>query len=545
MNGAAGSNLTVAAILRVLSLPIALPFALRSFFGERLTIDRARTQLAQALESRGARFLDVARTHVYGRRRSPYRRLLELAGCTYGDLQALIRREGLEGALRELARHGVYLTPAEFKGREPVVRGGTVFRVRPAELDRSVLTPALMSRSSGSTGAAVRSFTHLDWLEQEAAAVAVFLEAHNLMGHTFAAYEPVLPGCGGVVFMMMLTRLGIRCERWFARQVPIESRLERAYEHVVAAELALAGRWFGPGFPRPEPVGIDELQGVVEWVETHRRAGTPCCIRTVASNAARIARVALEAGAALAGATFVASGEPLTEAKRRVIEQAGARVTPMYGFEPSVRVGFGCATPAAIDDMHVSEQTLAVVEHPLPLLRDDRTIHPLLFTTLSASASRLQMNVANGDEAQLERRACGCALGDAGLTLHVRQVRSYEHFTGEGLNYAFGTLSELVETTLPAEFGGGIGDYQLVEEEDSAGRTRLSLVVHPRIGALDEARVLARLRQGLAEGSRGNRFMVGVWTEAQTLKICRKAPVASARGKIVPVRTAVRHPADR
>jgi hypothetical protein len=545
MSALAGTDLTPAAILRFLILPVALPFALRTFFGQRLTIGGARTQLAGALETREARFLDMIRTHVYDRPRSPYRRLLELAGCTYTDLQALVRREGLEGALRELARHGVYLTAAEFKGKEPVVRGNTVFHVYPGELERGVFTPGLMSQSSGSSDLPVRSFTHLDWLTQEAATVAVFLQAHGLLAHAFAAYEPVLPGCGGVVFMMMLTRLGIGCERWFARQVPIETRLERAYDHLIAYELALAGRWFGPGFPKPESVGIEDLSRIVHWVEAHHRAGTPCCIRTVASNAARIARVALDGGASLAGATFIATGEPLTNAKRRVIEQAGACATPTYGCEPLGRVGFGCARPSAIDDLHVSEQTLAVIEHPLPLDRGEGSIHPLLFTTLYPSASKLHLNVANGDEGHLERRNCACALGAAGLTLHLHQLRSYEKFTSEGLNYAFSDLSELVETTLPAEFGGGIGDYQLCEEEDPGGQTRLSLLVHPRIGSLDEERLLARLQQGLANGSRGNRFMAGVWTAARTLRIRREAPVVSPRGKILPIRVAGRRLSDR
>lgn len=536
MRTLAGTDLAPAAILRFLILPVALPFALRSFFGAQLTVDRARAQLAQALETRPARFLDLVRTHVYARPRSPYRKLLALAGCAFGDLETLVHREGLEGALRELARQGVYLTAAEFKGKAPVVRGRTVFGIHPRDLERGIFTPGLMTRSSGSSNMPVGAFTHLDWLEQEAATVAVFLEAHDLLAHAFAAYEPLLPGCGGVVFMMMLTKLGIACERWFARWVPIETRLERAYGRLIACELARAGHRFGPGFPKPEAVAMDDLRCVVRWAQAQRRAGTPCCIRTVASNAARIARVALEEGASLAGATFVASGEPLTAAKRRVIEQAGARVTPMYGFEPSVRVAFGCARPSALDDMHVSERTLAVIEHPLPLDGGDGAIHPLLFTTLYPSASKLQLNVANGDQAQLERRDCGCALGTAGLTLHVQHVRSYEQFTSEGLNYAFSALSDLLETTLPAEFGGGIGDYQLLEEEDARGQTRLSLLAHPRIGNLDEARLLARLQDGLAAGSRGNRFMVGVWANAQTLRIRRAAPLVSERGKILPVR---------
>ena len=58
----------------------------------------------------------------------------------------------------------------------------------------------------------------------------------------------------------------------------------------------------------------------------------------------------------------------------------------------------------------------------------------------------------------------------------------------------------LGEQTLPSEFGGRVGDYQLVEEEDDNGQTRVTLVVDPTTGALDEERLLKRLRTGLAEG---------------------------------------------
>lgn len=51
--------------------------------------------------------------------------------------------------------------------------------------------------------------------------------------------------------------------------------------------------------------------------------------------------------------------------------------------------------------------------------------------------------------------------------------------TGEGMNYSAGCLFDLLETQIPSEFRGGPGDYQLVEEEDERGQTRLTLLVHP------------------------------------------------------------------
>src|SRR5204863_6174619 len=135
---------------------------------------------------------------------------------------------------------------------------------------------------------------------------------------------------------------------------------------------------------------------------------------------------------------------------------------------------------------HVNEHLFALILHPEPLVVGDAAIHPLLLTTLHAEAPRSLLNVGNGDYGLLGARACGCALESAGLKLHLHSIRSFEKLTSEGMNYYYGDLFELLERTIPGDFGGGPGDYQLVEEEDSAGQTRLTLVVHPAVGAVDE-----------------------------------------------------------
>jgi hypothetical protein len=126
-------------------------------------------------------------------------------------------------------------------------------------------------------------------------------------------------------------------------------------------------------------------------------------------------------------------------------------------------------------------------------------------------------------------------LEKAGLPLHLYNIRSFEKFTSEGMNYFYGDLYELFERNFPCEFGGGPGDYQLMEEEDGNGQTRLTLVVDPSVGSVDENMVLQRLRAALSNGSRGNRFMTKVWESAGTFRITRQKPHASPRGKILPL----------
>ncbi len=93
---------------------------------------------------------------------------------------------------------------------------------------------------------------------------------------------------------------------------------------------------------------------------------------------------------------------------------------------------------------------------------------------------------------------------------------------------------------LPDAFGGGPGDYQILEEEGAGGQTFLTLLVDPGVDGIDEQGLLGRLGSELAGDNRQNRFMSRVWQNSGTLRICREAPVASARGKILPLRVARR-----
>ena len=62
----------------------------------------------------------------------------------------------MEGTLRTLRTAGVYFTFEEFKGREPVVRGGKTLPVRPRDFDNTYLRSAYYGETGGSTGAGTR-----------------------------------------------------------------------------------------------------------------------------------------------------------------------------------------------------------------------------------------------------------------------------------------------------------------------------------------------------------------------------------------------------
>ena len=118
----------------------------------RVTAEEAHTVLRERLKNRNANFLAMVRHAIYGNPASPYRRLLELAGCEYGDMERLVQHEGLEGTLRALYRKGVYLTVEESKGRRPVVRGSATFEFPPRQLHDPRVVADMVATSSGSRG---------------------------------------------------------------------------------------------------------------------------------------------------------------------------------------------------------------------------------------------------------------------------------------------------------------------------------------------------------------------------------------------------------
>jgi hypothetical protein len=182
-----------------------------------LTVEAAELQVRQALADREHRFLEIARLEIYGRSDNPFAILLRHAGCVHGDLARSVREDGLDATLERLARDGVYLTDAEFKGKQEVVRGGLAFRADPAAFDPLGAVRGFVSASSGTSNAPVRSVSPLHWLERETPAAGVFLAAHGRLRHALATYEPLGPGNAGVEFLLTAARLGIAPERWFAR----------------------------------------------------------------------------------------------------------------------------------------------------------------------------------------------------------------------------------------------------------------------------------------------------------------------------------------
>lgn len=110
---------------------------------------RARVTPRLRLERREADFLALAKRLIHGYLVSPYRQLLALAGCEPGDLERLVRADGVEGAFRTLFERGVYLTVEEFKGQRAAVRGSATVAIQPERLRNPAAASHLTIRSGG------------------------------------------------------------------------------------------------------------------------------------------------------------------------------------------------------------------------------------------------------------------------------------------------------------------------------------------------------------------------------------------------------------
>jgi hypothetical protein len=258
---------------------------------------------------------------------------------------------------------------------------------------------------------------------------------------------------------------------------------------------------------------------------------------TYVSSAVLVCQAASALGLDLRGAQFSVGGEPITPARLDAIRGAGAEAAPRYGSMDAGLIGDGCLAPAASDDHHLYDDLVAVVQPGRDLARPDVPADAVLLSGLRPTAPLLLLNVAIGDRASVVERPCGCPLERAGWRTHLATIRSYEKLTAGGMTFLDTEVVEVLERALPARFGGGPTDYQLVEDEGPAGEPRLRLLVHPRVGVVDSAAIASAFLAALAAGPGAARVMGFAWRDGGFLHVERVAPHSTASGKILHLHT--------
>ena len=507
---------------------------LRPFLKEPITLEQSHQMIGRRLASRESNLLTVVRRAVYENKQSPYLKLLNLAGCEYGDLERMVRSDGIEHSLRTLRREGVYTSIEEFKGKKELIRGDKVFRFRESDFDNPLVSRHLEASSGGTRSAGTRTAYDFDFLTQSwASCDVVRFNAYGVAQVPFAMWLPVMPGAGPI-WLLSLAKAGILPVRWFS---PVEKRGFRPSlkNRMGTNYIVRAGRAFGARLPTPEYIAPSDASVVAHWMADTAKQSGGCCLGTYTSLAVRVCQQARTDGIDIGGTAFIVGGEPITATKRSEIEAAGAAVYPDYTFMEAGIVGYACTNPAAVDEMHLRTDIFALVQYPRPVPHAAASVDAFLFTTLLPSAPKILLNLESGDYGVVENRHCGCRFEELGLTQHVHSIRGFDRLTGTGMTFVGTDLVRIVEDVLPAKLGGASTDYQMVEEEDARGHTRMSVLVNPEVGELDEADVIRTILDELSKGKDAQRMMARIWAETGTLRVIRQRPIETVRGKLLPL----------
>ncbi|MHC4948415.1 MAG: hypothetical protein ACYTG1_09160 [Planctomycetota bacterium] len=494
----------------------------------------AARQLVQTQRRRRAEsFLRLVERGVFQVPDSPWLALFRHAGLSFDDVRRLVETEGLEPALATLHAAGVRASLDESKGRVPIRRGSLEIPVRDRQFDNPLAARHYEAATGGSRGMRSRMFIDFDLLAHEAGYVQLFLDTFALHDADVGVWWPVPPGSAGLKNLLRQAKLGAPVSRWFS-QYPISWRPPQLRPAVLTHLALLVSRVVRRPLPRPEHVPLDEAGRVAAWLAACRRAGRTGILITTVGASMRVCQAARAEGLDISGSFFRVGGEPYTEAKAAVVAEAGCRAASYYAMAETGIIAAPCGRPEAPDDLHILEDKMAVLVLPMTPAAGGPEVAALHHTTLHTSCTRIMINVESGDYATEATRDCGCPLHAAGFHRHLHTIRSYDKLTSEGMTFIGDELLRIVDEVLPRQFGGSPTDYQFVEEEVD-GLTRVSLLVSPRVGEIDESAVTDAVTRRLGAERGAAAMMATVWRDGGVLQVQRRDPYATGVAKILPL----------
>ncbi len=350
--------------------------------------------LCRRLERREEDFLDVVRRAVYEVPTSPYRALLQWAGCEYGDLVRAVRADGLEGALgHALSTRGLPRgrraegpLPSSPRSHDHPVRSGRAaqspggrvvagaYERGPGSLDGGSRGPRLRPRSSREHLSGARRPRGRGLGQGDLGHPRSLGDRGDPLQHVRPARRATLPP-------------GRPGSRRPSSTLPLESSTH-------AGRQPGSGSASPPADPRADG-GSDPRR---RMDGSHAASGSyaaPLDIRECGCGAVRHCPLAW--AGPHPGAQATVTGEPVTAGRRAVNAAAGMQAVPDYGSaEAGGSLTHGCLRPpAAPDDMHFFRDLHALVRveggrGPLP----DGT---LLVTSLRETAPLILLNMSMGD----------------------------------------------------------------------------------------------------------------------------------------------------
>jgi len=506
---------------------------LRSFLRNTITLQDASRIVSQLLAEREDNFLRLVQRGVFGYRQSPYLPLFEMAGCEFGDIRRMVRTKGLEQTLLALREAGVYVTFEEVKARRPIERGGRVFKISEASFDNPFVKAHYFAETGGSTGAGTRVSHELDHLAVISAHELITYTAHGVVDIPKVVWRGVLPDGSGINNILRLSHYGRPPQKWFSPFNPYDTAPAVVKYRLATLFTVVLARLSGVWLPWPKLATVDQAGLVAEWVAQTLRDKGACLVLAPASRALRVSLAALSAGLDLTGATFRIAGEPITAAKIRGIERSGAKVFTTYGFAELGRVGMGCSRRIDAGEVHLCESMCAMIACERNVPGSQITVPAFNFTSLLPTAPKILLNAESDDYGLVDHRSCGCPLDELGLRTHLREIRSFQKLTGEGVSLVATDMIHILEDVLPSRFGGSPLDYQLIEEEDDGGLTRLSLLVHPRVFIRNNSEIIDVVVSELKRSNPMASAAGSILSQAGAIQVKREEPVWTGRGKLM------------
>ena len=371
----------------------------------------------------------------------------------------------------------------------------------------------------------------LDYLSARSHYDRIMFEILGVQDQPMALWYPALPASTGIGNILRYARTGIVPKRWF--EIPAAGSGMQGLESRLATFLIVRmARMAGTRVPRPEKISNDsgeEIAGqIIQWLDEYGG----CVFQSYVSGAVRVARELSGKRDDLDGLLMIVGSEPLTEAKRRGMESRGARIYSRYMATEIGTIAMGCGNPETIDELHLMSDMVAAVQ-------EDGVIEgetgPLYFTALDRVMPKVMLNVQLGDMAVVHSRQCGCPFEDLGFSTHLSHVRSHSRHTGEGMALSASRLEGIINDVLVPVYGGSSVDYQWFEMENDDGVTRVEIRVSPRIGEVDEDRLMQDLINELLKGDEGEQLMTRIWVQTGVLSVVRKEPESTGKGKNVPL----------
>jgi hypothetical protein len=499
----------------------------------RMTVAEALSIVQGRLRNRERNFLAVLDRGVYANARSPYRALLDHAGCTPQDVRELLDREGLDGALLHLRRAGVYVSFEEFKGTKPIVRGSLTLDTSPADFDNPGASRFFSTTTGGSTGVGRRVQLDLEHLHALLPGRIVVRHVQGITGVPAASWSDLPPG-GGLKGVLLQAAAGEDATHWFSARplrgpgMPVRFRAATHAAIVVARGAGARVTW-------PAYVPFEQAVTLARWAREQTQRHGACTIHSSVSRILRIAVAAKENGIDLTGTVLRGGGEPPTPAKVSQITSTGATFRSSYAFSEVGTVGSSCLHSGEPNDQHFMEDHLAMIQATRTVPGFSIEVPAFCYTSLLASAPKLLLNVESDDYGTVDRRPCGCTWEQLGFATHLREIRSFRKLTGEGVTLVGSDMERILDELLPSRYGGSALDYQFAEEEDAAGFTRLVLRVAPHVALPDESEVVDFVLGALDRAGGGASVAQSMWRQAGTVRLRREQPTMTGRGKMLPL----------